>query len=162
MSEKLSLDCQHLCKTQAWWHGSVNPELDSQILGITSLANYLPKLESSTLSVLPVSKYKVKRQLKETSGCLPLASTQAYTSESNSPPHAHIHTCNELIGNIWIYQNRPEHARENINKRILSIQTSWIHEDMIAIKRVHSLRQCKQLLGRGNSPVELPVHWTEL
>lgn len=86
------------------------PELDAQILRITSLANYLPKLESSILSVLPVSKYKVKRQLKETSGCLPLASTQAYTSESNSPPHAHIHAMSSLVifEYIRIGQGMPE------------------------------------------------------
>lgn len=157
MNEKLSLDSQHLCKAQAWWHGPVNPELDSQILGISSLANYLPKVERSTFRVLPISKYKVERNWKETSGCLPLASTQAYTSESNSPlPTPYTHTCNELIGNIWTYHNRFGHARENI------IKTSWIHEDMVVIMCALSLRQWKQLLGQENCPVELPVYCMEL
>lgn len=71
-------------------------------------------------------------------------------------PTPYTHTCNELIGNIWIYHNRLGHARENI------IKTSWIHEDMVVIMCALSLRQWKQLLGQENCPVELPVYCTEL
>jgi hypothetical protein len=73
--------------------------------------------------LLSIPTCKVNRQLKETSGCLPLASKQASTSESNPPPPTpYIPTCNELIANIWIYENRSGHAKEHTN--------NWIQKDM--------------------------------
>lgn len=73
--------------------------------------------------------------MKGTSGCLPLASTQTYTSESNSPPHAHIHAMSSLVIFEYII------IGQGMTEETLSIKTSWIHEDMVVITCVHSLRQ---------------------